>query len=138
MKSASNKKAPSARQLRVGEHVRQALASFLQRQSINDPLLTQVLFSVSEVSMSPDLKTASCYIVPLGNADGAEVVQALNRHASFVRGAMSNALRQLKYMPQFRFYLDTSFDNFSRIDALLRSPEVARDLEPQDNSEDKT
>lgn len=82
--------------------------------------------------MSPDLKIATAFVSPLGAPDDAAVVEALNRHARFIRGRVSPALRQMKYMPEFRFRLDTSYDNMARIDALLRSPEVARDLEEDD------
>ncbi len=78
--------------------------------------------------MSPDLKIATAFVSPLGAKDTDAVVEALNKHAKFVRGRVSGALRQMKYMPEFRFRLDTSFDNFARINDLLKSPEVARDL----------
>jgi ribosome-binding factor A len=78
--------------------------------------------------MSPDLKVATAFVSPLAAKDSAAVIEALNRHARFIRGRMSPALRQMKYMPEFRFKLDTSYDNFAKIDELLRSPEVARDL----------
>ena len=93
------------------------------------------MISVSEVRMSPDLKVATAFVSPLGAKDSAAVIDALNRHARFIRGRMSPALRQMRYMPEFRFKLDTSYDNFARIDELLRSPEVARDL--GDDGKDK-
>lgn len=120
---------PSQRQLRVGEQVRHAIAQVLQREQIHDDLLEQTVVSVSEVRMSPDLKIATCFITPLGDVDGQAVVKALAKHAKFLRGKMAPYLSQMKYMPEFRFRIDTSFDNFSKIDALLRSPEVARDLD---------
>ncbi|PZO77211.1 MAG: 30S ribosome-binding factor RbfA [Mesorhizobium amorphae] len=127
MSSASN--GPSQRQLRVGEQVRHALAEMLQRRELQDDLIESTVISVGEVRMSPDLKIATAFVVPLGAKDEAGVVEALNRHAKFIRGRMSPKLRQMKYMPEFRFRLDTSYDNMTRIDALLRSPEVARDLD---------
>ena len=78
--------------------------------------------------MSPDLKVATAFVSPLGAKDADAVIEALNRHAKFIRGRVSPALRQMKYMPEFRFRLDTSYDNFAKIDELLKSPEVARDL----------
>ena len=120
---------PSQRQLRVGEQVRHALSDLLQRGEVRDDLVEKTVISISEVRMSPDLKLATAFVAPLGAADDAAVVEALNRNARFIRGRMSPALRQMKYMPEFRFRLDTSYDNFSKIDQLLRSPEVARDLE---------
>ena len=119
---------PSQRMLRVGEQVRHALSDTLQRGEILDPLIETTVISISEVRMSPDLKIATAFVSPLGVKDSAAVVEALNRHARFVRGRMSPALRQMKFMPEFRFKLDTSYDNFTKIDELLRSPEVARDL----------
>lgn len=127
--------APSQRQLRVGEQARHALSEMLQRGEILDPAIENAVISVSEVRMSPDLKIATAFVAPLGQQDGKAVVDALNRNARFIRGRVTPALRQMKYMPEFRFRLDTSFDNFSKIDRLLRSPEVARDLEADDNDE---
>ncbi|MFY8102449.1 MAG: 30S ribosome-binding factor RbfA, partial [Allorhizobium sp.] len=95
----------------------------------------KTVISISEVRMSPDLKIATAYVTPLGVKDHDTVIAALNRHAKFIRGRLGNQLRQLKYMPEVRFRDDTSFDNYQKIDALLRSPEVQRDLGP-DNDED--
>jgi ribosome-binding factor A len=130
--NSMSQKGPSQRQLRVAEQVRHALAEALQRGEVDDPALSNTVVSVSEVRMSPDLKIATAYVAPLGAADHATTIEALNRHARFFRGRLSPALRQMKYMPEFRFRLDTSYDNFARIDALLRSPEVSRDLDGDD------
>jgi ribosome-binding factor A len=124
----STGKGSSQRQLRVGEQARHALSELLQRGEVRDDVIEKTVISVSEVRMSPDLKVATAFVSPLGAKDSAVVIEALNRHARFIRGRMSPALRQMKYMPEFRFKLDTSYDNFARIDELLRSPEVARDL----------
>jgi ribosome-binding factor A len=118
--------------LRVAEQVRHALSETLQRGEIIDPLIENTVVSVSEVRMSPDLKVATAFVSPLGAKDTDAVVEALNKHAKFIRGRVSGALRQMKFMPEFRFKLDTSFDNFARINDLLKSPEVARDLSPED------
>ncbi len=125
---------PSQRMLRVAEQVRHALSETLQRGEIIDPLIENTVVSVSEVRMSPDLKVATAFVSPLGAKDTDAVVEALNKHAKFVRGRVSGALRQMKFMPEFRFKLDTSFDNFARINDLLKSPEVARDLGPDDQN----
>ena len=125
----------SQRQLRVGEQVRHALSDMLQRNDVRDDLLQATVLSVSEVRMSPDLKIATAFVSPMGAPDDNAVVEALNRHARFVRGRLSPALRQMKYMPEIRFRLDTSFDNFARIDRLLKSPEVARDLDGDEENE---
>ncbi|MBX3577206.1 MAG: 30S ribosome-binding factor RbfA [Rhizobiaceae bacterium] len=130
-----NTKAQSQRQLRVGEQVRHALADMLQRGDVRDDLIETTVVSVSEVRMSPDLKIATAFVAPLGARDEGAVVDALNRNARFIRGRVSPALRQMKYMPEFRFRLDTSYDNFQKIDRLLRSAEVARDLDPDQRPE---
>ena len=121
--------------LRVGEQVRHALSDLLQRGEVRDDLVEKTVISVSEVRMSPDLKLATAFVSPLGAPDDAAVVEALNRNARFIRGRMSPALRQMKYMPEFRFRLDTSYDNFAKIDELLRSPEVMRDLDHDDETD---
>ena len=134
--SRSSSAGPSQRQLRVGEQVRHALSDIVQRGEIRDDVLESTVLSISEVRMSPDLKIATVFVSPLGAADDDAVIKALAKNAKFVRGRVSSALRQMKYMPEFRFRLDTSFDNMARIDQLLRSPEVARDLDRKDE-EDK-
>jgi ribosome-binding factor A len=133
--SRSPASGPSQRQLRVGEQVRHALSDLLQRGEVRDDLIETTVISVSEVRMSPDLKIATAFVSPLGARDDAAVIDALNRYARFIRGRMSPALRQMKYMPEFRFRLDTSYDNMARIDGLLRSPEVARDLEKDEDDQ---
>ena len=119
---------PTQRALRVGELIRHALSDMLTRGDVHDPVLEGHLVTVPEVRMSPDLKVATAFVSPLGVKQSDAVIEALNRNARFIRGRMSPALRQMKYMPEFRFRLDTSYDNFTKIDKLLRSPEVARDL----------
>jgi ribosome-binding factor A len=132
-----NTSGPSQRQLRVGEQVRHALSDILQRGEVLDEVLAATVISISEVRMSPDLKIATAFVSPLGGADGEAVIKALAKNAKFIRGRISGALRQMKYMPEFRFRLDTSFDNMARIDQLLRSPEVARDLDSDHAEEEK-
>ena len=128
---------PSQRQLRVGEQVRHALADVLARGEIRDDIIENTVISVSEVRMSPDLKIATAFVAPLGAKDDDAVIKALAQNAKFIRGRVSGALRQMKYMPEFRFRLDTSYDNMARIDDLLRSPEVARDLDKGEEDRDE-
>lgn len=128
----STSKGPSQRQLRVGEQVRHALSDILQRGEVSDDVIETTVVSVSEVRMSPDLKIATAFVSPLGAKDDDAVIKALARNAKFIRGRVSGALRQMKYMPEFRFRLDTSYDNMAKIDELLRSPEVKRDLDKDD------
>lgn len=132
----SGSKAPSQRQLRVGELVRHALTEVLTRETFDDPVLSGQLISVTEVRMSPDLKIATCFISPLGgrkqngkgNADAKAICKALAKNAKLIRARATSHLNQMKYMPTFRFLEDTSFENFSKIDEILRSDVVQRDL----------
>ncbi|ASS54990.1 30S ribosome-binding factor RbfA [Rhizobium leguminosarum] len=126
--------APSQRMLRVGEQVRAAITQVLQRGEVRDDVIEATVISISEVRMSPDLKIATAYVTPLGVSDHSIVIEALNRNARFIRGRLGQQLRQMKYMPEVRFRDDTSFDNYKKIDELLRSPEVSRDLDG-DNDE---
>ncbi|MBC8130718.1 MAG: 30S ribosome-binding factor RbfA [Rhizobiaceae bacterium] len=131
-----NEKGPTHRQLGVGEKVRHALTEMLARDELREPLLEKAVISVTEVRMSTDLKLGTAYITVLGQDDVEPFVDALNLNAKFIRGRISPALRAMKYMPEVRFRTDTSFDNFARIDALLRSPAVAKDLEPETDEKD--
>ena len=126
---------PSQRQLRVGEQVRHALADVIQRGEVRDDVIEGTVISVNEVRMSPDLKIATAFVAPLNADDDQAVIKALARHAKFIRGRLSGELGSMKYMPEFRFRLDTSYDNFDKIDRLLRSPEVARDLDHDDEQD---
>lgn len=125
---------PNQRMLRVGELVRHALAGLFARGEIDDPLLEGKVITVPEVRMSNDLKLASAYVVPLGGEGADEIVVALNRHARFVRGRIAPEL-DLKFAPEVRFFVDTTFDEFGKIDALLRSDRVQRDIH-KDEDED--
>lgn len=117
---------PSQRQLRVGELIRHALAELLQRGSIHDPVLDAHVVTVPEVRMSPDLKLATCYVMPLGGKDIAAVIEALERNKRFLRGELAHRLN-LKFAPDLRFRPDASFEEGDRIDRLLASPAVTRD-----------
>ena len=128
-------KGPTQRQLRVGEMVRHAMTQLLQRGEVPDPLLEKTVISITEVSMSPDLKIATVFISPLGVADPQPVIKALAVNQKLIRGKITPALRQMKYMPEFRFRPDTSFDNYAKIDALLHRPEVAQDLNDVDGDD---
>lgn len=127
---------PSQRQLRVGEELRHALVEILPRAHFRDPDLQGVSLTVSEVRASPDLKHATAYVVPLGGRDTAAVVKALNRASSYLRGEVARRV-QLRAAPELGFAADESFDQAGRIDALLRRPEVRRDLAaPRDDDGD--
>jgi len=115
--------------LRVGELIRHAAARLLSRGDVNDPVLEHHVVTVSRVKMSPDLKLATIFVMPLGGADEPQVMAALEKHKKFLRGELAH-LVNLKFAPEVRFRIDDSFDNVSRIDALLNSDRVKRDLEP--------
>ena len=130
--SKDNKQAgPSQRMLRVGELVRHALAAMFARGEIEDDALRGSVITVPEVRMTPDLKIANAYIMPLGGMHAEEIVAALNRHRKFVRGRVAPQIN-MKFAPEVRFYVDDTFDEASRIDSLLRSEKVQRDLDGED------
>ncbi len=133
-KRAGRDRAPSQRQLRVGEELRHAIAEVLSRDEIRDPDVEGEVISVTEVRASPDLKQATVFVFPLG-LHGAEdaaaanaVVEGLKRSAAFVRGRVARKVH-LRHTPQLSFELDTSFNNASHIDDLLHRPDVARDID---------
>ena len=118
---------PSQRQQRVAELVRHALAEVLSRGDVQDPVLTSHVVTVPEVRMSPDLKIATAYVMPLGGQDERAVIQALARNKKFLRQEVARRVN-LKFAPDLRFLRDETFDEMSRIDALLRSEKVQRDI----------
>jgi ribosome-binding factor A len=125
---------PSQRMLRVGELVRHALAGLFARGEIEDDELSGAVITVPEVRMSPDLKLASAYVMPLGGARAKEIVAALNRHTRFIRGRVAPEI-DLKFAPEIRFFVDETFEEFGKIDALLRSDRVQRDLHGDDDDD---
>src|SRR5688572_12627427 len=125
---------PSQRMLRVGELMRHALAGLFARGEIDDEVLEGKVVTVPEVRMSPDLKLATAFVMPLGGEQAAEVAEALNRHKKFIRGRIAPEL-DLKFTPDLRFMVDNTFEEFGRIDALLRSDRVRQDLDKDDTSE---
>src|SRR3569623_66088 len=137
MKNDRHKPAgPSQRMLRGGELVRHALAGLFARGEIEDEALAGAVITVPEVRMSPELKLASAYVMPLGGERAAESVAALNRHQRFIRGRVAPEI-DLKFAPEIRFFVDETFDEFGKIDALLRSDRVQRDLKNDDEDEDE-
>lgn len=124
----------SQRQLRVGEEMRHALAHLFQRGALRDPALQDVNFTVTEVRVSPDLKHATAFVMPLGGRNTAEAVAGLRRGAAYLRMEVARAVK-LRMAPTLAFELDASFDHASRVEALLNRPDVARDL-AQDGTDD--
>ena len=117
----------SVRLLRVGEQVRHILSEVLMRGDVHDDVLARHSVSVTEVRMSPDLRHATVFVKPLLGSDEKDVLEALKRNARFLRGEVAKRVN-LKFSAQLKFLADESFDEASHIDALLRSPKVARDL----------
>jgi ribosome-binding factor A len=117
----------SQRQLRVGELVRHALAEMLIRGDVHDPDLEGRMITVPEVRMSADLRLATIYIMPLGGRDADKVLAALERNKRYLRGEIAHHVN-LKFAPEIRFLLDERFDEAERIEKLLRTPAVRRDL----------
>ena len=119
---------PSQRQLRVGELIRHKLAEMLARGEIYDDVLASHVVTITEVRMSPDLRLATAYVVPLGGKDTKVVIEALARNSKFIRGEIAHAV-DLRVAPEVRFREDETFEEVSRIDRLLHSDKVRRDVE---------
>ena len=120
-------KPPSQRQLRVGEEIRHALAMIFERGDFRDPDLASAHVTVTEVRASPDLKHMTVFVTPLGGGDAAPLLAALKRAAPYLRGQVAKVVRT-KYVPDLVFRADTTVDSAARIEALFRSPKVARDV----------
>ena len=118
----------SQRQLRVGELIRHELADMLSRGDIHDPVIQAHLITVPEVRTSPDLRLATIYVMPLGGRDVEEVIGAFDRNKRYVRGEIARRVN-LKFAPEIRFRVDERFDEAERIEKLLRTPAVQRDLD---------
>ena len=115
------------RQLRVGEEMRHALSEILREHHLDDPDLHDKIITVTEVRISPDLRNATAFVVPLGGSDADKIVQALNRAAGYFRGELGRAVK-MQFTPTIRFRADETFEEASRIERLLHDPAVARDL----------
>lgn len=128
MSTRDKPKGPSQRQLKVGELIRHAIADIFNRGEIVDEVLERHSLTVPEVRMTPDLKLATVYVLTLGGGETEEAVEHLEKHKRFLRGELARRVN-LKFMPELRFKVDTSFETSRRIDELLASPEVSRDLD---------
>ncbi|HRD75070.1 MAG TPA: 30S ribosome-binding factor RbfA [Hyphomicrobiaceae bacterium] len=122
----------SQRQLRVGELMRHKLAEMLARGEIHDPVITGAVITIPEVRMSPDLRTATIYVMPLGGKDLKPIIAALERNKRFIRGVVAQAVN-LKFAPDIRFRADDTFDEVLRIEKLLASPKVRQDVDRKDD-----
>jgi ribosome-binding factor A len=123
-------KGPSQRQLRAGELIRHALAEILARGEVHDPVIEAHTITVPEVRLTPDLRLATIYVMPLGGRDTRDVLDALERNKRFLRGELAHRIN-MKFAPDIRFRLDERFDEAERIDKLLHDPRVARDLDKE-------
>lgn len=122
----------NVRLLRVGENIRHALSTILGRDDIRDPNLSGRAITVTAVEVSPDLRHADVFVVPMLGEESGQIVRALQRHAPYVRGQLASLVR-LKYLPQLHFKLDESFGEGDRIESILRSDKVRRDLAISDD-----
>jgi len=121
--------APSQRQLRVGEEIRHALARILARHELRDPELTDVNITVTEVRISPDLKSATAFVSPFGGGDATVLARACGRAAGYFRAQLAHEVK-LRQVPTIRFQPDISFEHAKRIDALLQAAKPPPDTEP--------
>src|SRR5437588_5517264 len=132
---ASGPHAASQRQLRVGEELRHALAELLRPGELRDPALREANITVTEVSVSPDLKSATAFVMPLAGANREEIMAGLRRSAPFLKGRVARQV-ELRQIPNLVFAFDTAFDSAAHIAALLHAPEVERDLQPPPEHDD--
>lgn len=134
-RDAKSDKGPGQRQLRVGEEIRHVLARLLARGDLRDPALTGRTLTVTEVRVSPDLKNATAFVVPLGGAGMEDAVAALNRAAGFLRSQLGREMT-LRYVPRLSFAPDRSFDQAGRVEEILARPSVRRDLAERPEGDD--
>jgi ribosome-binding factor A len=127
-RKSNQARGPSQRQLRVGELIRHKLAEMLARGEIYDDVLASHVVTISEVRMSTDLRLATAYVMPLGGKDIKPVLEALDKHRKFIRGEIAQAV-DLRVAPEVRFREDETFEEVNRIDQLLHSDKVRRDVE---------
>ena len=127
---------PSQRQLRVGEMLRHALADVLRENDIRDPDLEGVSVTITQVKPSPDMRYATVFCEPLGGENAKVIIAALNRHKGFLRGEMGHRI-STKFTPDLRFVEDESFAEAQKIETILKSPEVQRDLSAPDDEEEE-
>jgi ribosome-binding factor A len=133
-KTNASARAPSQRMLRVGEQIRHVIAELLARAEIQDDVIASHVITITQVRMSPDLRLATAYVMPLGGKDAPKVLAALERNRRFVRGHIASTL-DLQFSPDVRFREDNTFDEAMRIDMLLASPKVRQDTQKKGSGE---
>jgi len=126
---------PSQRQLRVGEVLRHVLSEILSRGDVRDPDLEGISVTVTQVKPSADLRHAVVFCEPLGGKNANRVIEALNRHRGYIRGVLGHAVR-LRFTPELRFAEDSSFAEAEKIETLLKSARVQRDLRAVHDTDD--
>ena len=134
---SSGPRPASQRQLRVGEELRHLLAELLRPGELRDPALREANVTVTEVRLSPDLRNATAFVMPLGGEKAEEIMAGLRRSAPFLKARLAR-LVELRHVPNIAFAFDNAFDSAARISALLASPAVERDLHPQSEDDDDT
>ena len=127
--SKFSRKGVSRRPLKVGETIRHMLSMLMQKEEIRDTALQDARISIAEVAMSPDLRFADTYVIVSPDVDAVSVIDILNKNAKVIRGKLSPQLKQMRYIPQFRFFEDCSIKNYEKISALLKLNQVHCDLE---------
>ena len=135
-RNGQRKQPPGQRQLRVGEELRHALADIFMRGELHEPALEGASITVSEVRISPDLKNATAYVMPLGGSDASDIMPILEELAPSVRSLLGPKVH-MKYTPRLKFRLDNSFEEAGRIHELLSRPEVQKDLDKEVEAEEK-
>jgi ribosome-binding factor A len=133
MRQIETKEGRSVRLLRVGEQVRHALSDILMRGDVHDETLASHLVSVTEVRMSPDLRHATAFVIPLLGANVDGVLKALRTNTAFLQSEVARRVNT-KYAAKLKFLADESFDEGSHVDQLLRAPKVAQDLKGDDEA----
>lgn len=133
---AAGSRPPSQRQLRVGEELRHALAQLLRPGELRDPALRHANITVTEVRVSPDLRNATAYVMPLAGANADDVMNGLKRSAPYLKAMVARTV-ELRLAPNIAFAYDTAFDSAARIAALLHTPEVERDLGPSSGNDEE-
>jgi ribosome-binding factor A len=134
---ASGARQPGQRQLRVGEELRHALAELLRPGELRDPALHEANITVTEVRVSPDLRNATAFVMPLGGVNAEEIMAGLRRSTPFLKSRVARKV-ELRYVPNNTFALDSAFDSAARISEILASPAVERDLHPDLGDDDET
>jgi ribosome-binding factor A len=133
-RSTGEARAPSQRQLRVGELIRHAIAELLTRGEIMDEDVNRMMITIPEVRVSPDLRNATVYITPLGGGDRRAAEKAMERNGRFIRGQVARKIN-LRFAPELVFRYDDRFDESAHIDEILHSPDVARDLDSPESGD---